>query len=187
MTAIPAIPISPGRVPWLTSHARLHRLTFFLKNISAKRCTPPGTRVAPQPPRVLDIGCGDAWFVKAAKCAGYDCIGTDTRGGTGIRAGADKLPFADNYFDCVAIWEVIEQVKPESYAEIKRVIRPGGHIILSTPKPDWNWLVKLCVRLGFASDRGTPHVNLIDVRKLPWELIKLSTILHIDQLAIFKV
>jgi SAM-dependent methyltransferase len=52
-------------------------------------------------------------------------------------AGSDALPFADGSFDCVSCVEVLEHV-PEgarraSLAEMQRVLRPGGRLLLRTP------------------------------------------------------
>ncbi len=48
---------------------------------------------------------------------------------------AIKLPFADNEFDVVVSFETIEHI--ENYmkfiSELKRVLKPGGQLILSTP------------------------------------------------------
>lgn len=52
-------------------------------------------------------------------------------------AGGQALPFADDRFDCVTSIEVLEHI-PESdrsatLAEIGRVLRPGGRLVLRTP------------------------------------------------------
>lgn len=187
ISAIPAVnprtaaAATPAKLPWLTRYARLRRLTFFM------RCIYKGGGISLRY-KVLDIGSGDGWFTSAClKSTLCDCIGVDPCYGPGIRAGAEKLPFADGTFDCVVLWEVIEHIKPECYEEIERVLRPGGKIILSTPIPRWNWFVELCERLGFVRALGTPHINLLDVKTLPWDLCARSNILHIDQLACFEV
>jgi SAM-dependent methyltransferase len=53
------------------------------------------------------------------------------------RAGAQTLPFADESFDCVTCIEVLEHI-PETdrraaLAEMRRVLRPGGRLVLRTP------------------------------------------------------
>lgn len=58
------------------------------------------------------------------------------------------LPFADNTFDIVFSSEVIEHTPFPliAAAELYRVLKPGGHMILSTP----NWAWQLPVRLASA-------------------------------------
>lgn len=50
-------------------------------------------------------------------------------------AGAEQLPFDDASFDGVLVNEVLEHVNDEnaSLLEIKRVLRPGGHMALFSP------------------------------------------------------
>lgn len=52
------------------------------------------------------------------------------------KAFSHKLPFPDHSFDVVTIWAVIEHI-PSGYElatlnEIKRVLKPGGYVFLST-------------------------------------------------------
>jgi SAM-dependent methyltransferase len=52
-------------------------------------------------------------------------------------AGADRLPYADASFDCVTCIEVLEHVPAErrrdALAEMRRVLRPGGRLVLRVP------------------------------------------------------
>lgn len=52
-----------------------------------------------------------------------------------IRAVAPRLPFDDNSFDWVVTFQVVEHIKKDSefIAEIARVLRPTGSLIISTP------------------------------------------------------
>lgn len=52
-----------------------------------------------------------------------------------LRATVPPLPFADGSFDTVISFQVIEHVRRdrELVAEIRRVLRPGGRLIISTP------------------------------------------------------
>ncbi len=95
----------------------------------------------------LDVGCGDGrtagvWArehgrrylgvdvsseaVKAAQAIGLDARKTDD---------ATALPFPDNSFDVVTCIEVIEHLflPREAVAEMRRVLRPGGRLIVTTP------------------------------------------------------
>jgi len=54
---------------------------------------------------------------------------------TRVTASAEALPFADGSFDLVICSWVLEHLqRPErAFAEISRVLRPGGHFIFLTP------------------------------------------------------
>lgn len=99
--------------------------------------------------KVLDIGCWTGQFEKLASQKTKQIVGIDP-GASAIRvakkmvpkakfkvANATKLPFSRNSFDTVTILDVIEHIPLNSESvclnEIKRVLKPGGHLILSTP------------------------------------------------------
>jgi SAM-dependent methyltransferase len=52
-----------------------------------------------------------------------------------IELGAAPLPFPDDSFDLVFMTEVLEHlVKPDqAIADVRRVLKLGGHLVLSTP------------------------------------------------------
>jgi len=100
-----------------------------------------------QPRTVLDIGCGDgtAAATAAPLLTGHRVIGVDwsqdalTRARTHlpytVRGELTALPLHSAAADAVLFSEVIEHlVDPDTaLAEIRRVLRPGGHLMLSTP------------------------------------------------------
>lgn len=53
----------------------------------------------------------------------------------GTRADALALPFADEVFDAVFIFDVLEHIEDESrvLAEIRRVLRPEGKLLMTVP------------------------------------------------------
>lgn len=106
----------------------------------------PATRT---PCTVLDIGCGDgsAAATAAPLLSGHRVVGVDWSQDALTRARArlpyavrgeltgGGLPFRSGCADAVLFSEVVEHlVDPDSALdEIRRVLRPGGHLMLSTP------------------------------------------------------
>ncbi|GAA2438666.1 class I SAM-dependent methyltransferase [Streptomyces lavendulocolor] len=98
---------------------------------------------------VLDVGCGDgtAAAVTARLLPGHRIIGVDwsqdalrraaPRIGMVVRGELEGsgLPFATGAADAVLFAEVIEHlVDPDgALDELRRVLAPGGHLMLSTP------------------------------------------------------
>ncbi|MFJ8229976.1 class I SAM-dependent methyltransferase [Streptomyces sp. NPDC094448] len=104
---------------------------------------------AVRPAVVLDVGCGDgtAAATAAPLLAGHRVIGVDwsqdalrrarTRLTDVVRGELSdgRLPFRSGAADAVLFSEVVEHlVDPDSALdELRRVLRPGGHLMLSTP------------------------------------------------------
>lgn len=98
---------------------------------------------------VLDVGCWTGQFEKLAYKISKKIVGIDPKAEAiklakkelpkvdFLIAGADKLPFSNSYFDTVLMMDVIEHLPKESeisvLKEIRRVIKPGGILIISTP------------------------------------------------------
>lgn len=101
------------------------------------------------PCRLLDVGCGrpcpsmeDGAFIK------YLGFGTGLdlkkhEGFDSIEGDAVHIPFNDNTFNVVTALEVLEHVEDLDAAllEIKRVLAPGGTLILSTPTNNLIWRI----------------------------------------------
>jgi SAM-dependent methyltransferase len=92
---------------------------------------------------VLDIGCGDC---AAAPLVNGAYLGIDLdpdplteskQVAERIQAVADALPFEDHSFNTVLAMAVLEHVpNPVAcLAEARRVLRPGGKLVLTTPTP----------------------------------------------------
>jgi SAM-dependent methyltransferase len=101
----------------------------------------------PAPARILDLGCGDgaAAGLAAQRNPGHHLIGFDWSAGalararrlglTVVRSGVDPLPVATGSVDVVIMSELIEHLVDTDSAldEVRRVLRPGGSLLLSTP------------------------------------------------------
>lgn len=94
--------------------------------------------------RLLDVGSADgpsvAWLRRQVTHVPLDL---DARGlgPRGVCGSALALPFADESFDVVAAFDVIEHCDPEERAvsELVRVLRPGGRLLLAVPAYRWAW------------------------------------------------
>ncbi|MEU8776795.1 methyltransferase domain-containing protein [Streptomyces sp. NPDC048606] len=132
----PAVPVASGHARTLRQ-ARM--LAAALGPVGPDR--PPAT--------VLDVGCGDgsAGAVAARVLGGHHVVGIDWSQDALRRAAprltqvvrgeltGDGLPFAAESADAVLFSEVVEHlVDPDgALDELRRVLRPGGHLMLSTP------------------------------------------------------
>jgi SAM-dependent methyltransferase len=92
----------------------------------------------PRPGRFLDFGSGPGHFGKMLQKNGWEVENEDISYEKGeshliMRGHRPVLDYPADYFDAVSLWYVIEHmVDPRSTLnEIKRVLRPGGVLILS--------------------------------------------------------
>ena len=97
------------------------------------------------PKRVLDVGSADAPSVGwMAGDHARITLDVDPRGlvaGRAVCGSALALPFADETFDVVGAFDVVEHCEPEAVAmaELTRVLAPGGRLLLSVPAYQWAW------------------------------------------------
>lgn len=97
-----------------------------------------------QPERVLDVGSADgpsvAWMQARGHRIALD-VDLDALAPGDVCGSALALPFADESFDVVAAFDVVEHCEPEAVAlaELTRVLRPGGRIFLAVPAYQWAW------------------------------------------------
>ena len=111
-------------------------VTRFLRAINAEKYIAGGERL-------LDIGCGDAYFIKRLKIK--ERYGLDKLLGDEVTS---TLEFPDNFFDYVAMLAVIEHIAEPLvlFREICRVLKPKGRFIFTTPKKQAEFLLRLYAR-----------------------------------------
>lgn len=98
-----------------------------------------------KPRSVLDAGCGNGALALAMQHAGYDVVGVDgdaagieiaRRFGSGVRFEVGQFHQAPpGQFDAVVSTEVVEHLyAPHELASYAfAALRPGGHLVISTP------------------------------------------------------
>ncbi len=103
------------------------------------------SRYVPTNGRSLDVGCSIGATVRASQQMGWQASGVDISqaavdfcrdGGLDChKVDGAALPFEDESFDLVTNWHVIEHVPnvAETLAEWKRVLKPGGVLMIETP------------------------------------------------------
>jgi SAM-dependent methyltransferase len=137
-------------------------------------------RGLPEVERALDLGCGDGRLTtllraRALTAADVSRVALDRAssrlpGATLVPLEPDApLPFADSAFDLVLCAETIEHVRDVQLllSEVRRVLRPGGELALTTPSH--SRLTGLRVLAGgfeAVFDPLSPHVRFFTRRSL---------------------
>jgi SAM-dependent methyltransferase len=172
-------------------------------------------------PQILDVGCGTGGNVvmlnEHGEAHGID-VSTDAvafcheRGLERVQLGAaDELPYDDGTFDLVTALDVVEHLDDDLGAlkEMRRVLRPGGKILIFVPTFMFLWgvqddvsnhrrryrlpgLLKVIREAGFEVERST-YANItfflpvLVIRTLMrWFKIKTDTELSIGSSAMNK-
>lgn len=94
--------------------------------------------------RTLDVGCGSSVILQSLNNAiGVDVLASKLRymrayGVPLVGGSVTALPIRDASFDCVVCSQVIGYLPadPVIFAEVTRVLRPGGLLLLGTPDYD---------------------------------------------------
>ena len=129
---------------WFVGRRRI--IATFLEKICGE--------MNPRTPRILDVGCGTGANLELLGKYG-DAEGVDvsaealafcrTRGLTKVRQGeAERLPYDDGSFDLVTGLDVVEHLDDDvaGLSEMRRVLRPGGCVLLFVPAFMFLWGVQ---------------------------------------------
>lgn len=95
--------------------------------------------------KILDIGCGEGFFLQEALCNGWEAHGTEFADmyiplceSKGIRMQQGQLDvrkYPEGSFDVITWFEVIEHINYPmvELANIHKLLRPGGMVYVTTP------------------------------------------------------
>jgi 2-polyprenyl-3-methyl-5-hydroxy-6-metoxy-1,4-benzoquinol methylase len=121
----------------------------------------------------LDLGCGRGWYASALADRGFRVIGidqtnrvTDPRIEIRVEPIRTPLPFEDNLFNTILMFDIIEHLEDETgiMKEIARVCRKGGRLIISVPNGDDAFLPQYALTYLHRIDRT--HVREYRVETL---------------------
>lgn len=120
---------------WREALMERHRISLG----ALERVVPPG--------RLLDVGCGPAFLMEAARERGWRCTGVDPSPFSVARARSlgfdahegllEEAGFQPGTFDAIAMLQVVEHLPDPRplLAECRRVLRQGGALLVATPNP----------------------------------------------------
>jgi len=143
-------------LPILSSIARRLKKSYFLNAISTDD-------------RVLEIGCGDGWVGRylnkrgARQVAAIDTTPEATIVGDIREWRSLGLP-AQSY-DVIVAFEVLEHV--DCMDDCFELLRPGGRLMLTSPCPQMDWLLKKLEAWKLNQPRTSPHDHLTYFKETP--------------------
>ncbi len=138
------------------SWARKNRIRFFLPFIQTGE-------------RVLEVGSGEGWFRRAVEervqvnyttldmNAPADIVGD-------IRDWRDHGLQAASY-DVIVAFEVVEHT--DCFRESFELLKSGGLMLITTPMPHSDWVLKLLEFLYLTQKRTSEHSNLVYLKNIP--------------------
>lgn len=143
-------------MPLLSDYARRKKIEYFLAGI-------------PKDARILEVGCGSAWvreYLISNGCTRY--VGLDLAAPADIVgdiANWRELGLEPASFDVIIAFEVVEHV--DCFRECYDLLKPGGRLMLTSPVPHMDWLMKILESLGLNQKRTSPHDHLVTLRSVP--------------------
>lgn len=163
-------------MPALSELARSRKRAYFLEPL-------------PKSAEILEIGCGDGWVGEFLREGGWQHY-----------RGIDLVPPADlvgdvrdwarlglkaESWDVIIAFEVVEHVN--IYPACEALLKPGGRLLVTTPRVRADWIMKGLEWLGLNQKRTSPHSHLHDLADIGrLELISCRRVAGLSQWGIFR-
>jgi SAM-dependent methyltransferase len=136
-----------------------------------------------RPKHVFDFGCGVGVFTRDLMRAGISTIGMEhdyQKAHVGyknlkspfIAGDITRLPLKNGCVEVALVRDVLEHLYDDNKAvlEVKRVLRPGGFLIITVPNYNWRPFYKL----GGIKSEDHGHLRLYDKQGLIEQLTSLN-------------
>jgi len=142
-------------MPYLSNLARKKKIRFFIDPI-------------PKNANVLEVGCGGNWVKEYMQANGWkNYTGIDIEGNPDIKGDLKQwreLGLAAGSYDVIIAFEVIEH--DNLWQPFYDLLKPGGKLMVTTPVPGGDWVLKILEAIGLNQTRTSPHTNLTDLRSI---------------------
>ncbi|HYL97321.1 MAG TPA: class I SAM-dependent methyltransferase [Blastocatellia bacterium] len=104
-------------------------------------------RCSSQQGRLLDVGCGSGFFLRAVESSKWERWGVETgeRAATAAAGALGKskvvqgtlieAAFPESYFDAICFWSALEHMNDPraNLVEARRIVKPGGTLVVQVP------------------------------------------------------
>lgn len=146
-----------NRAP-LSRLAQRLKAAYFLENI-------------PKGDAILEVGSGGGWVGDYLIRNGWrNYVGLDIEGPADIVGDIRdwaRLGLKPASFDVIVAFEVVEHV--DCIRECFELLKPGGRLMLTSPVPRLDWVMRLFEALGLNQRRTSPHDHLVRFSNIPWD------------------
>ena len=159
----------------------------ILSEISRRRKLNLITKYLQKNSLILEVGAGTGWFTQHLRERGFQVISLDLKEPADIVGDIKRwqyLNLSPHSFDAVVAFEVIEHV--DCLDILCALCKQGGLIMLSSPHPRWDWVMKILEHFRLTQMRTSEHSNLTDFRSVRLPVVLLKRPMWIHQVAIFR-